>query len=370
MTIVYFIIILALLILVHEFGHFVVAKATGMRVDEFGLGFPPRVLRLFKKNETEYTLNLLPIGGFVKIFGENYDDANDPGAQESERSFVSKARHKQALVLVAGVTFNMVFAWLLISLGFMIGLPTPVDYDTRGDVVNPQLMITTVAPGSPADRVGLKSGDVIVGLDSSARSLGGALEGPISPENVTSFIQAHPDDELTFTVERGRQVVTVQAEPEPDIIEDGEAVGITMGLIGTLRLPPHQALWQGYLTTGQLTNAVAVGIVTFIYEAFTGAADYAQVAGPVGIVGLVGDASVLGFVYLLQFTALISVNLAIINLVPFPALDGGRLVMVAIEAVKRSPINPQIANTLNVVGFVLLLLLMVAVTYNDIINLL
>lgn len=367
MSIIWFLIILAALIIVHEFGHFIVAKATGMRVDEFGLGFPPRATRLAKKGETEYTLNWLPIGGFVKIFGEDYDKENEHEIPESDRGrrFTDKPRHQQALVLAAGVTFNMVFAWLLISLGFMIGLPTPIDYETEQNISNPRLVVSSVAPESPAAASGLQTGDSITGV-----SVDGDSPKQLTSTAVSSFIRAHPDTPLTVEVARGAQQHTFTLEAEDGVVEDRQAIGITMSMIGTLQLPPHQALVKGFETTGDLTRRTAVGLGGFVYRAFAGTADYSNVAGPVGIVGLVDDASTLGYIYLLQFTAFISINLAIINLLPIPALDGGRLLFVAIESIKRSPINPKVANAVNAAGFALLIILMIAVTYNDILRLL
>jgi regulator of sigma E protease len=142
-----------------------------------------------------------------------------------------------------------------------------------------------------------------------------------------------------------------------------------MSLAGIVRLPPHEALWRGTVMTGELLTAVAVGLGGFLADAFTMRADFTQVAGPVGIVGMVGEASSLGIAYLLTFTAFISLNLAVINMLPFPALDGGRLVFVAIEKLTGRMIKPVIANTLNFVGFALLIVLMIAVTYNDILRL-
>jgi regulator of sigma E protease len=143
-----------------------------------------------------------------------------------------------------------------------------------------------------------------------------------------------------------------------------------MGMIGTLKLPPHLAFWEGTKTTLNLTRAVILGLGTFIAQAFTGKADFSQITGPVGIVGLVGDASQLGFIFLIQFTAFISINLAVINLIPFPALDGGRLLITFIEVLKGSRINPRIVNSLNFFGFLFLIVLMVLVTVNDIFRLL
>ena len=378
MSVIYFVIILAALIIVHEFGHFIVAKAVGMRVDEFGIGFPPRARRMWQNGETEYTLNWLPIGGFVKIFGEDNEDNNEQEANgndetfgqhtdqgvDEHRKFTSKPRHKQALVLVAGVVFNIVFAWLLISVGFMVGLPTPVDRAPEGQVTDPQLTITSVAADSPSAEAGLHTGDHLVQVTAN----GDTLRNPTS-DSLRQFVRSHPDTPLAVTINRGDKTFSRTIEATKGIVEGHEAIGVTSNRIGILQLAPHRALWQGFLTTGEVTNAVVVGFGNLVYRALTGVADYSQVAGPVGIAELVGDASMLGWVYLLQFTAFISINLAVINLVPIPALDGGRLLFVAIEAIRRKPIDPRVAGTLNAAGFALLIILMIAVTYNDILRL-
>src|SRR6185312_4731937 len=153
MFIVFFILILVVLIIVHEFGHFIVAKLFRIRVDEFGIFFPPRLFAK-KFGETEYSFNLLPLGGFVRIFGENYDE----GADEP-RSFVRKARYKQALVLLAGIAFNLLFAWLVLSVGYMVGMPTPVDHIGFGQVTNTEVLVSNVIPNSPAEKAGLVPGD-------------------------------------------------------------------------------------------------------------------------------------------------------------------------------------------------------------------
>ncbi len=383
LSIIIFIIILAALIIVHELGHFLVARAVRVRVDEFGLGYPPRATRLFKWKETVFTLNWLPFGGFVKIFGENPDEESISGP-ESSSSLVHKPKLHQAAVVVAGVVFNVLFAWVLISLGFMIGLPTPISSGIGvHEVKDPKLVITSVLSGSPAFEEGLKAGDVIVSISTvdeaalvkTPSATGGALgtsqETPaaLNPEDVSSFISQNGDSVISITYSRGGEIGELKATPREGIIPEKKAIGISMDTIGILELPIHKAFWEGAKTTVLLTKATIVGIATFIYDSVRGHSDLSQVTGPVGIVGLVGDASKLGFIYILSFTAFISINLAVINLIPFPALDGGRLLMIVIESIKKSPINPKIANSVNALGFILLIILMLVVTANDIVRL-
>jgi regulator of sigma E protease len=220
-----------------------------------------------------------------------------------------------------------------------------------------------VSSGSPAESAGLKSGDEITLVSA------GSKLSELSPEGVSEFIAGNGDEEITIAYARGEQEGSVLVNPAEGIIEDRKAVGISMDTVGIVSLPVHEALWEGGKTTANLTKLVAVGLGQFVYNAFTGASDFSELTGPVGIVGLVGDASDLGFIYLLSFTAFISINLAVINLVPFPALDGGRLLIVIIEAIKRSAISPKFSNALNAIGFFILIGLMVVVTIQDVLKL-
>ncbi len=361
MSVVIFIVVLAVLILVHEFGHFIIAKRSGIRVDEFGLGFPPRLWGK-KYGETEYTLNLIPFGGFVKIHGETPEA--DKEDADASRSLVNKPKYIQAAVMVGGVGFNFLLAWLLFTVGFTAGLPmSTASAPTGGEIRQAALTITGVIPDSPA-AAELKTGDQIVKLTAADQA---ELLAPTRPEAVSAFIQEQAAGAaIDFEINRGGEILTVAVEPESGLVEDGPAVGIFMDEVGVVSLPWPLAIIQAANYTVRLTVAMTAMIGQLLFDLVTGVPVANAVVGPVGIVGLVGDAASLGWVYLLTFTALISVNLAIINLIPFPALDGGRLLFILIEAIKGSPIKPQIANTLNLIGFGLLLLLMAVVTYNDI----
>lgn len=366
MDILLFVVVLVLLIVVHEFGHFIVAKRSGIRVDEFGIFFGPKLFGK-KFGETEYTLNLWPIGGFVKIFGENPEDVSEDHP-DKERSLVGKSKLTQAAVLFAGVFFNMIIAWLLFSAAFALGMPTPERDDLSRPLQNPELTITEVLEGSPAHIEGITQGDAIVGIIADEAEL---VE--LSPEAATAFISSHANEVLTFSLVRNGESVESTLIPAMGVIEgspEQAAVGIRMGVVGTLVLPIHLALWEGLTLTIDLLGRVTVAIVGFLASALAFQADLSEVAGPVGIVGLVGDAASLGLVSLITFTAFISINLAIINLIPVPALDGGRLLFLLIEAIKGSPIRPAVANALNTVGFVFLIFLMIAVTYNDVLRIL
>ena len=360
MSILLFLFILVVLIVSHEFGHFIVAKWMKIRVDEFAIGFPPRIWSV-KRGETEYSVNALPIGGYVKIFGENPDEESLHGP-EMARSFATQPKKIQAMVVSAGVIFNVLLAWVLLSLGFMLGFPTAISgsgYENYAK--NTAFSITSVAPRTPAELAGLKAGDKITSLVS-----GNDILIPTASEEVQAFIVSHGQGTISVFYERGGAKNEVSVAPREGIVPGKPAIGITTDIIGIVKLPVHKALWEGAKNTYFLLDETIRGLFNLVKSALIGQGSLAALSGPVGIVKMVGDASALGFVYLLGFTALISINLAVINLIPVPALDGGRLFFILIEWLKGSPIKPPVANAVNTVGFALLLILMVVVTYHDI----
>ncbi len=361
-TIVTFLIILAALILVHEFGHFSFAKMFGIRVDEFGLGFPPEI-KSFQKGETKYAINFLPLGGYVKIFGETIDDDSSSGP-DSSRSFVNKSKWVQAAVLVAGIFFNILFAFVLFTIGSLSGLPASTDTYADTSIKNIHLSLTEIKPKSPAEKAGLHVGDILLSVQSGAVTLTG---NQLTPDAAQQLIGGSAGQSIKISYSDNGQKKDVTLQTASGIVEGKPAVGIAMSLIGTEpRLSFLKAIWRGAKLTGITLKEVVLGLYQFFSQIFLGHADMSQVSGFVGIAGMVGDASRFGFAYLLSFAALISLNLAVINLIPFPALDGGRLLFILIEAVKGSPIKARTANIANSVGFALLIALMIVVTYHDI----
>ena len=360
MAILLFFIVLFVLILVHEWGHFIVAKKTGMRVDEFGIGFPPKLFGK-KWHGTEYTFNALPIGGFVKIAGENAEDVSEDGAIPSD-SFAAKSKFAQAAVLIAGVTMNVLFAWVLFVGVYIVGLPTAVDEVGATDAA--VLTVTQVLPDGPADKAFLP-----LGAEITHASIGDDTMTALTSTTFQEFTQTAQGNPIDISYTFENQAHEVSIVPEAGLIIDAperQAVGVALSMVETIRIPVHLAVVEATKTTVYSLGAITVGIFSLISESIRGTADFSEVAGPIGIVGLVGSAAEFGFTSLLMFTAIISLNLAVINMLPFPALDGGRLVMVGIEAVTRRPINPVWVGRVNLVGFGLLMVLMLAVTWNDI----
>lgn len=365
MEIVIFILVLVALIVVHEFGHFIAAKIAGMRVDEFGIGYPPRAFRFAKKGDTEYTMNWLPFGGFVKIYGED----SDAIATKTGRAFTDKNRFVQALVLVAGIVMNLAFAWLLITFTLATGTPRALTEEQANTVPDAVLMVASVLPGSPAAEAGLKPGDEIIGIEGAGGSFTGA-----SATGFTAFVAEHEAGlPLTLTLRENddstRTVTTAAAQGIIASNPERSALGVAVAPVGTVRVAWYEAPLEALRLTANLTRDTALGLAGFFGSIFTLSADLGTVSGPVGIAGVVGDASQDGWGPLLTITAIISVNLALINLLPIPALDGGRLLFVIIESIIRRPIKPVIAQTVNGIGFFLLILLMLAVTASDIFKL-
>jgi regulator of sigma E protease len=360
MTIILFLVVLAVLIFVHELGHFVVAKKSGIRVDEFAIGFPPKIFGWIK-GETKYALNLIPFGGYVKIFGENPDEESMTGV-DSARSFVNAKKWKQVCVLLSGVGMNIIFAWFLISVSFMFGSIVPVSQgasDYSKYIKDSQVIITNVAPDSPAAKAGLKQGDKLI-------SVNGVTGSDINSNLVIDLIKKDKDHNIDIVYEQAGELKKITVVSELNASENRNIIGIYMENVGVVKLNPVLALWEGGKLTVITIGQVTVGLGNFIWQAVRGHADYSQVSGPVGIVGMVGDAAHFGLAYFLGFVAFISLNLAVINLIPFPALDGGRVFFIIIETIIRRPIKPKIANILNTVGFFILITLMLVITYRDI----
>lgn len=363
MSVIIFIIILAVLILVHEFGHFIVAKKSGIRVEEFGLGYPPRAKKLFRKNGTDFTLNWLPFGGFVKIFGENPDDEHISGIHKSE-ALISKPRYVQAAVMFAGPFMNFFFAWLIILVSLLVGLPTTLDESfDRKFVTDESSIITQVLPDGPADLAGLIPGDVVTGVTITEQDF-----DINNSSELHELVLANPGEEVILSYEREGQPGS--ADLMPVDIDGDKLVGVGISEFGIYEPSIGRAFIDSFRFTGTMIANISVALWDLITGAFTGTADVENLAGPIGIVGLVGDASDMGLIYVLTFTALISINLGLVNLIPFPALDGGRLLFLLIEKIKGGRVNYAVQNVINLIGFSLLILLMLYISYNDIVKLL
>ena len=359
MSVIIFIIILGILVFVHELGHFAMAKLFGIKVDEFGMGFPPRAVTLFKRGETEYTLNWIPFGGFVKIHGEDSLSFDDPNYH---RSLVSKPWWKQIIVLIAGVTMNVILAWFLFSASFMIGAPTTASSAANpNDLKNAQLTIVQVEPNSPAQTAGFKSGDRVVGLLRS--------DAILSNPTTDSFIQfiqtTKTEDSDQIKITRSGKEQTISVTPNTMIVPGSQAIGVAIDMVGIERTGFFKSLADGatttYYTAGQTVHAFG--------RLITGKTGLSSLSGPVGLVGVVGDAERIGFVSVLMLAAVISINLAIINIVPFPALDWGRILFVIIEKIIRRPLPQKFVEWTNTIGFFLLIALMIVVTIKDVIHL-
>jgi regulator of sigma E protease len=363
MSIIIFLIILLVLVLAHEFGHFIVGKKAGIRVDEFAFGFPPRLFAK-KKGETTYAFNALPIGGYVKIYGE---DPTQEIEGDVSRSFSHKPRYVQSMVILAGIVSNILVAWIIFIAILSIGMQTSVGGNTFGSLQNVEVMTTQVLPGSPAAAAGLLAGDVITNVRDESSKEAVAI---VTPEQVTAFISAREGKQIAMTIARKGVREEITVIPKLGVSSSGKpAIGIAMDEAGLLKLPFHLAILEGAVKTYDYTASTAIGIFDFLYQTVTGHANFKDVSGPVGIVGAVGDAAKLGFVNILFFAALISINLAVINLIPFPALDGGRFFFILIEGIIRRPLPAKFTSWTNALGFAALMLLMIVVTYHDVIKL-
>lgn len=364
MKILIFFLVLSVLVFIHELGHFLFAKLFKVKVPEFGFGYPPRLAKLGRWRGTDITLNWVPFGGFVKLFGES-DDGNELSPEDKKVSLVYKPRWQQLLVMFGGILFNVILGWMLLSISYTSGVPTAVSGAPDGyQFESTELTITAVLPESPASASGLQPGDVILEYGTPSESV------IVTDEKLFDFSTfvnnaGIQDEDVYLVVQRGSSLETTTVEPETGIVPDSFGIGIGLNRIGELKLPPLEALTHGAKSSVAFLGEIASGFWSLI----SGKVSLNAVSGPVGIVGQVGQAATLGFSYVIAFTAILSLNLAILNFIPFPALDGGRIFILLIESVIQRRINPKVVNWINVGGFSLLILFMIIITINDILKL-
>ncbi len=351
MTVLLVIIALSLLVLIHELGHFAAAKLFGIRVDEFGFGFPPKVLS-WMKGETRYSINLLPFGGFVRIFGE--DTAPPAGDPDARRAFVTKSVGARAVVIGGGVVMNFLAGWLLLSVVFMLGSAS-------------HLGISHVAPGSPAEMAGLVEGDLVLRAANPLESQM-PLTDPISLDAFVELVNTTASDgvPVMLTVLRSGDELSFEIVGRAVPPEGEGALGIALFDTGMPREGFFESFVKGAEATLELVKAILVGLAEFFIGLFTEADTFQAVTGPVGVVAVVAGSVSFGVAPFLNLMALISLHLALLNFLPLPALDGGRLFFLVVEALKGSPVSRKIERATHAVGFALLLLLMVVVTVRDI----
>jgi regulator of sigma E protease len=372
LTLVIFLVVLSILVFAHELGHFWTARKFGVKAEEFGLGFPPRAFGLYKNKEgkwkkvwgakdvedasdTVYSLNWLPLGGFVKIKGEDGEFALE------KDSFGSKKIWQRAVMLSAGVTMNIILAAFLFGLGFMIGMPQAIDeISASAHISDKKIQVVEVISNSPASRAGIEIGDVIESID--ATSFSGSAD-------LQKFVDERAGKELDYKIKRSEKEISLKVVPEKMAKEGRAGIGIGITETGIVKYPFFSAIWQGIKTTVILTWAIIVAFYEFFKNLILGKGVGGDIAGPVGIAVLTGQFARMGFVYILQFIALLSINLAIINFLPIPALDGGRVLFLIIEKIKGSPIKREVEAMLHRVGFSLLMLLILVVTFRDILKL-
>lgn len=341
------------LMVVHEFGHFIIAKKFGVRVEEFGIGYPPRLFGK-KFGETIYSVNLLPLGAFVRIYGEE-------GGVDDYRSFANLEIWKRVLIVIGGVAAFWIASIIIFSFVFAIGTDLPIgDQDIPG-LENPRVAVVSVSFDSPANLAGMRRGDVLV-----KTQVGSEVLDINKISDFQNFTKEYAGQEITVTVNRGSKTLELPLLPRVSFPEGQGPVGIGLQRMATLieKYPWYLAPLQGVKYTWQATVDALKGLYLVFANllAGKGAPEGASVAGPLGITVFLANAASYGFGFFLYFIGLISVFIAIFNLFPIPALDGGKLIFLLIEKIKGRPVSVKVEQSITVAFFFLLIALSIFVT--------
>lgn len=356
LTIITFIIVLGILIIVHEFGHFIVAKKVGVKVLEFAIGFPPRIAH-FKKGETKYAINAIPIGGYVKMLGE-LEHSKD------KRAFENQKPSKRFAISIAGVVMNFVLAWLLLTIGFEIGMsPIVTDPNTiPGKIISSEIIIADTVKDSPAEAAKIQAGDVLISgtFQNETKKFASAKE-------VSDFTGAHHNQSVIFQIKRDNK------EINQEVYLSGTAdvpFGVSMIDKSIVRATWYMAPYVALKEVGGVTKLTFQFLGGFFKNLFSKGQVSEEVGGPVAIYVYTGLAVRAGILVLIQFVALLSINLGLINILPFPALDGGRILFIILERISgKRVVKESVENIIHTIGFAILILLILAITYKDVVKL-
>ena len=345
-SILVFLVVLSILVLVHELGHFIVARKSGVLVEEFGFGIPPRIFGV-QVGETLYSLNLLPFGGFVKLHGESSDE----GVSYPDRAFLNKSKKVRSLILVAGVLMNFILAILAFAVVYSFsGIPK----DTG------QVKVVEVTSGSPAQVSGIIVGDIVKIVDGKAVT---------KVSEFVELVEAKKGKKVVAEIERNGEVKKFTLSPRESPPEGEGPLGVTITATEIYYPPvlarPFIGIYYGFKEALFWGGTVVAGLIKIITDLFAGQAPK-DLAGPVGIFAITSEAAKLGALPLINFVGILSVNLAILNIVPFPALDGGRLLFVFIEKILGRKVVPRVESIIHTIGMIILILLILAITARDI----
>ena len=359
LTIIIVVLSLIILMSLHELGHFVLAKKFGITVEEFGIGYPPRIWGKKIKN-TFYSVNWLPLGAFVKILGEDDTKEKNPG------SFASKPLWQRALVLFGGVASFWIIAFLIITvLSGISGVPTAVPDSFEGiGKETPKVQIFSVAKGSPAESSGIKMGDEIKELKIKNQELGIKTN---KIEEIQQFIASHKGEEILFSLERGGSSVEISSIPRINPPEGEGALGVALVRAANIQVAWYKSPWVGLKITALQTKDIPVQWYLLLKKKINKVpTPEVQLVGPIGLGQIMTQALGQGARNYLMMIAIISIYLAFFNLLPIPALDGGRLLFIAIEAIQRKPVNPKVEQKITAIFFIALILMALIFTFQDI----
>lgn len=343
MTLIYFILILGITVFIHELGHFIFAKHAGIYVYEFSIGMGPQIFKFHRKNdETEYSIRLLPIGGYVQMAGEEIEADEDI---PKEKQMTHKKWHQRFMTVIAGILFNFLLA---IFIFFIVGLINGVPTETT--------TVADVSKNSAAFKAGLKSGDKILKINGTKI---------VSSDHLMLLVQINGKDKMNMTILRDGKEKALQITPKE--IKENDQVSYQYGfsLKNHLVHDFFSAVKYGFTKMFSLIHQMIL-IIAYL---LLGKLSISSLAGPVGIYTVVDQSAKAGILSLIYLLGFLSLNVGFINLLPIPAFDGGRLLFLVIEKIKGSPVKPKIENTIHAIGFVFLMVLMVVITYHDILRL-